>query len=98
MGALAHLAPILGLLAGLIIAKLVQYELKQGEKYFRLLQHLLLVLVIGTAVWQYYGNQAINLDVPIFLFFIPVGTRYHKRYLFLGCIAIAYGIIALLLF
>jgi len=97
MGTLAHLAPILGLLAGLIIAKLVPYELKQGERYFLLLQNALLVLVIGMAVWQYFNSQ-LNLEVPLFLFFIPVGTRYHKRYLFLACIAIAYGITALLLF
>ena len=98
MGTLAHLAPVLGLLAGLIVAKLAKSELKQGEKYFQFMQHILFVAIIGIAVWQRLKEQPINLDVPLFLFFIPVGTRYHKKYLLLAGIAIAYSIIALSIF
>ncbi len=98
MGPLAALAPVLGLLAGVIVAKLVPYELKQGEKYFKMLQYALAIAIIGTAVWQRVNEQAINLEVPIFLFLIPVGTLYHKKYKLLAVIAAAYIIIALLIF
>ncbi len=94
MGTLAALVPVLGLLAGVIVAKLVPYELKQGEKYFKLLQHTLLIFVIGTIVWQRMNAQPLNIGVPVFLFFIPVGTRYHKNYVLLSGIAAAYIIIA----
>ncbi len=80
MGTLAHLAPILGLLAGVIIAKLVPYELKQGEKYFKILQYVLGIAVIGIAVWQKIKMQTINVDIPLFLFLIVVGTRYHHSF------------------
>ncbi len=98
MGTLAHITPVLGLLAGIIIAKLVPYELKQGEKYFRTLQYALAAAVIGTAVWQRVNNQTTNIDVPIFLFLIPVGTLYHKKYPLLAVIAAAYIITASLIF
>ncbi len=98
MGTLAHITPVLGLLAGIIIAKLVPYELKQGEKYFRILQYALATVVIGTAIWQRVNNQTTNIDVPIFLFLIPVGTLNHKKYLLLTGIAAAYIIIASTIF
>ena len=98
MGTLAQIAPILGLLAGLIIAKLVPYELKQGKKYFRLLQHGLFIAIIATAIWQRVNKQTIDVNALIFLFFIPVGTLHHKKYLFLAGIAAAYIIISLLIF
>ena|SRR3990172_7401426 len=98
MGTLAHITPVLGLLAGIIIAKLVPYELKQGEKYFRILQYALATVVIGTAIWQRVNDQPTNIDVPIFLFLIPVGTLYHKKYLLLAGIAAAYIVISLMFF
>ncbi len=97
MGTLEHFLPVLGLLAGLIIAKLTPEELKQGDKYFRFLQYALLIVIIGTAVWQKVNSQTINLHIPIFLFFIPVGTLYHQKYKLLAGIAAAYIIISLLL-
>ncbi len=98
MGTLAHIAPVLGLLAGIITARLAKSELKQGEKYFKILQYALGIAVIGTVVWQHINEQTINLDVPIFLFFIPVGTRYHKKHSLLAGIAAVYIIISLMIF
>ena len=98
MGALAHLAPVLGILGGLIAAKLAPTELKQGKKYFKILQYLLFIAIITTAFWQRINKQAINVDAITFLFFIPIGTLYHKKYLLLTGIAILYIIIALLIF
>jgi hypothetical protein len=96
MGTLEHFAPVLGLLAGVIIAKLTPYEFKQGKKYFKILQYALLVAVIGTAAWQKINSQEINLHIPIFLFFIPVGTLHHKNYKIIAGIAAIYIIITLL--
>ena len=98
MGTLAQLAPILGILAGCIVAKLTPYEFKQGEKYFRRLMNALVIAIIGVAVWQYTHGHDIQLEVPIFLFFIPFGTLYNKRYLLLGSAAVVYAATALLLF
>lgn len=98
MGTLAQLAPILGILAGCIVAKLTPYEFKQGKKYFRRLINALVVVIIGVAAWQYMHGHDIQLEVPIFLFFIPFGTLHHKRYLLLGSVAVIYAAIALLLF
>ncbi len=98
MGTLAQVAPVLGILAGFIIAKLTPYEFKQGEKYFRRLMYALAIVIIGVAAWQYTHGHGMQLEVPIFLFFIPFGTLYHKRYLLLGSAAVIYAAIALLLF
>jgi hypothetical protein len=98
MGTLANIAPILGLLAGLIIAKLVPYELKQGKKYFIPLQYALLIAVIGMTIWQKLNGQKIDISIPAFLLFIPVGTLHHKKYLLLAGTAAAYIIISLLIF
>lgn len=83
MGTLAHLAPVIGLLAGFIIAKLTPYEFKQGQKYFKILMYALALVVIGTAVWQYAHKQPLDVTISLFLFFIPFGTVYHKKYSFL---------------
>src|SRR5574341_954445 len=98
MGTLAQLVPILGILAGFIVARLTPYEFKQGEKYFKYLMYALLITVIGIAVWNYVKEQNIQLEVPIFLFFIPFGTLYHRRYLLMVGAAVIYAAIALLLF
>jgi len=97
MGTLAALAPVLGLLAGIIIAKLTTYELKQGQKYFKLLQYALLLAVVSTAVWQHVNGQPINVSTLIFLIFIPVGTLHHKKYWLLTGIAAAYILITAIL-
>jgi hypothetical protein len=98
MGTLANLAPIFGLLAGYIIAKLTPYEFKQGQKYFKMLMYALALAVIGSAVWQYAHKQSLDVAIPFFLFFIPFGTVYHKKYAFLIGAAVVYAAIALLLF
>lgn len=98
MGTLAQIAPVLGLLAGYIVAKLTPYEFKQGEKYFKALSYALLAVTIGIAAWQNFNKQPIQLSVPIFLLFIPVGTLYHKRYFLLGSVAAVYAVITLLTF
>lgn len=90
MGALAQLAPALGLLAGCIVAKLTLYEFKQGEKYFKFLTYALLAVVIGTAAWQKTHEQQLELAVPFLLLFISAGTLYHKKYAVLISAAIVY--------
>ena len=52
MGTLASLAPILGFLAGTIIARLTKSELEPGKKYFVLLQHALIAVIAGVLSWQ----------------------------------------------
>ncbi len=52
MGTLATLAPLLGLFAGAIIARLTKSELALGKKYFVLLQHTLIAVLIGVLLWQ----------------------------------------------
>lgn len=91
MGTLAQLAPVLGILAGYIVAKLTPYEFKQGQKYFRFLMYALLAVVIGTAAWQHTSGKPIDIAVPFFLFFIPAGTIYHKNYKVLLSIAAVYA-------
>ena len=90
MGTLAQLAPVIGLLAGCIVAKLTLYEFKQGEKYFKFLMYALLAAVIGVAVWQRSQGLQLDLAVPFFLLFIAVGTLYHKKYAVLISVAIVY--------
>jgi hypothetical protein len=90
MGTLASLVPVLGLFSGALVAKLTLYEFKQGEKYFKLLMCALLAVVIGIAVWQYVHGSQIDVAVPFFLFFIPFGTVYHKKYAILISTAAVY--------
>lgn len=90
MGTLAQLAPVLGLLAGCVVAKITLYEFKQGEKYFRFLMYALLAVVVGVAAWQRAHGQQLELAVPFFLLFIPVGTLYHKKYAVLLGVATVY--------
>ena len=90
MGTLVNLAPTLGLLAGYIVAKLTPYEFKQGQKYFKILMYALALVVIGSAVWQYAHGKTIDVAIPIFLFFISIGTLYSKKYAVLLGIAIVY--------
>lgn len=90
MGALAQALAVLGLLAGLIIAKLAKPELKQGEKYFKFLHYALLITIIAVAVWQQVHGLKLNLDVLIFLYFIPLGTLLHNKYKTLIGIAVLY--------
>jgi len=66
MGTLAALSPLLGLLAGVIVARLAKYELKQGKPYFILLQHALLAGIAGALLWQ-FRTAAIVIAVGLFL-------------------------------
>ena len=59
---LSTIAPILGLLAGVIIAHFTKEELKQGEKYFRLFQHVLFSAIFVILFWQFTW-QAVILGV-----------------------------------
>ncbi|PIN76257.1 hypothetical protein COV18_00460 [Candidatus Woesearchaeota archaeon CG10_big_fil_rev_8_21_14_0_10_37_12] len=59
---LSAIAPVFGLLAGVIIAYFTKEELKQGEKYFRLLQHVLLSAIFVILFWQFTW-QAVILGV-----------------------------------
>jgi hypothetical protein len=96
MGTLAHLAPVLGLVAGLIITKLTPYEFKQGKKYFKMLMYALAAVIIGTAVWQYAREQIIDVSILFFLFFISIGTLFHKKYAILIGVAAIYIAVVLI--
>jgi hypothetical protein len=96
MGTLASLVPVLGLFSGALVAKLTLYEFKQGEKYFKFLMYAMLAVVIGAAVWQRARGPRIELAVPFFLLFIPVGTLYHNKYAVLIGTAASYIIGALI--
>jgi hypothetical protein len=52
MGTLAAIMPILGLIAGGIVSWLAQSEIKPGQKYFLLLQHALLGLILAVLLWK----------------------------------------------
>ncbi len=53
MGALASLLPVLGLVAGLIIARFTKSEIKTGRKHLELLQKALLATIAGTMLWNF---------------------------------------------
>jgi hypothetical protein len=52
MGAIANITPILGLLAGNIVAWLARSELKDGKKYFIFLQHILISTIPVVLLWD----------------------------------------------
>jgi len=52
MGTLEALTPLLGLLAGIIVAALAPSELKDGKPYFILLQHLTLASILVALLWE----------------------------------------------
>ncbi|MBW2969584.1 hypothetical protein KY319_00470 [Candidatus Woesearchaeota archaeon] len=52
MGTLATIMPVLGLMAGQILGWLAKTEIKPGKKYFRILQHALLAIIIGALFWN----------------------------------------------
>ena len=53
MGTLIALMPLVGILIGLITARLATSELKEGKKYFILLQHITLSGIAVVLMWQY---------------------------------------------
>ncbi len=59
MGALAALAPLLGILAGIIVTQLAKSELKDGKKYFIILQHALLAIIFATLIWKWQMTATI---------------------------------------
>lgn len=107
MGTLAAIMPILGLIAGGIASWLAQSEIKPGQKYFLLLQHALLGLILAVLLWKVPMIAVISgivlfvilwatnfkhpvgamtllaipavlapaTQIPIFLYFVPTGTR-----------------------
>jgi len=76
--------PILGLLAGTIIAYLTKEELKSGYKYFVLLQHLLLAITIAMIA------QKIIYAIPIAigLFLIQYFIKYKHPTITIPLLAI----------
>ncbi len=52
MGTLAALIPITGILAGIIAAHLAKNEIKPGQKYFQLLQHAMLGVILSVMLWK----------------------------------------------
>ena len=73
MGTLAALDPLLGLLAGALVARLAKNELKQGKYYFILLQHALLASIAGVLLWQ---SKIAALAIGLLLFIIFWKTKF----------------------
>lgn len=67
MGTLAAIAPILGLFAGIITAKLAKSELQQGKKYFILLQNILLAVIIAIMTLNFGKTWAVLSAVATFI-------------------------------
>ncbi len=67
MGTLAAIAPIIGLFAGMITARLAKSELKQGKKYFILLQNILLATIIAIMTLNFGIIWAVASAVIAFL-------------------------------
>ena len=67
MGTLAAITPILGLLAGIISAKLAKSELKPGKYYFQLMQHAMIGAIAGSLLWQFGKITAIAIGLLVFL-------------------------------
>ncbi len=67
MGALAAAFPVIGIIAGIIIAKLTPYEQKQGKKHFILLQHLTLACIISIILLRFGNIVGIISGIAAFL-------------------------------
>lgn len=66
MATLAALAPITGILAGIIVAHLAKKEIKPGQKYFQLLQNALIAIIAIVWLWE-IKIIAITAGIIIFL-------------------------------
>lgn len=73
MGTLATIIPVLGILAGQIIALLAKTEIKPGKKYFKILQHALLALILGALFWNV---KTIAIISAIILFVVLKITKF----------------------
>ena len=67
MGTLAALAPLLGLLCGIILARIAKSELKEGHRYFILSQHVLLAGILTAVLWYYAPLPAIGVGALLWL-------------------------------
>ncbi len=78
------LFPIIGLFLGLLLAKLTKDELKQGEKYFRLICSLIIAVFFLILLWN-------NLEAKIFIGIalgLILGFFIFNPYLYLGLLAV----------
>ena len=73
MGALAATIPIVGLVAGGITGWLAHNEIKPGQKYFLLLQHALLAVILSVLLWNV---KTIAIIAGIILFIILYATNF----------------------
>jgi len=67
MGTLATLTPLLGLLCGIILARIAKSELKDGHHYFILSQHVLLAGILTAVLWHYAPLPAIGVGALVWL-------------------------------
>lgn len=67
MGTLAALAPILGLFAGTITARLAKSEARQGQKYFILLQNTIFSVIIAIITLNFGITWAILSAILAFI-------------------------------
>ena len=67
---LALIACISGLFLGIIVSLLAQEELKDGKKYFKLIQNIIIVLVLFFVMEFYQINIYLSLAVSAVLLFL----------------------------
>ncbi|VVB81730.1 Uncharacterised protein [uncultured archaeon] len=73
MGTLVTIMPVLGLVSGGIVSWLAQSEIKSGQKYFLLLQHALLGVILAVLLWKV---QTIAVIAGIILFVLLYATNF----------------------
>jgi len=83
METISTLLPILGILAGMLIAYLTKEELKPGKKYFILLQHLLLAIIIAALFPIRYA-----IPIAIGLFLLQYLIKYKHPIITMPLLAI----------
>jgi len=66
MGTLVALTPLVGILIGVITARLATSELKEGKEDFILLQHIALGGITTVLMWQYSMVYAIIAGILLF--------------------------------
>jgi len=90
-GFIAPLAAVLGLFAGIVLARLAKEELQEGRKYIEVFRKLLLLLIFISAIGYaaIYENM-LNTVLGIAFGFIALKIKKERYdYIFLGIIATA---------
>ena len=75
----AAIIALLGLPAGLILAKIAKQELKPGKKYFFFMQDILLILAIIFVLYSYQLNLYLFLVLGLIITVIIIKTNLKPK-------------------